>query len=209
MADDPVRRQMAQAKERGVFMVASRDDREARHFFNEFFTATEVPAYWYPYPEGRSYPQAPRIFRAIERSAGLFVLLSPAMEARPPTRSWVAWEAGVAHGLGRPVWVFENLRQQVDVPVAWCDGYVQWGGAPTPLGTFVLSNLVRSAGGVVPSMEPSSETWFEAVCRNTECRAEFKAHVLDEHTARCPTCRQPTISKRTLSELQARTESYV
>jgi len=192
-----------------VFMVHSSDDREARHFFNEFFTATGVPAYWYPFPEGKSYPPAPRIFRAIERSAGVFVLLSPGMEAKPHTRSWVAWESGVAHGLRRPVWVFENTRQKVDVPVPSCDGYVQWGGTPTPLGTFVVGDLVRSAGGVVPSMDPTSETWFEAVCRNTECRTEFKAYVLDERTARCPTCRQSSISKRTLSELQAQAESYV
>jgi len=139
----------------------------------------------------------------------VFVLLSPGMEARPHTRSWVAWEAGVAHGLGRPVWIFENVRQRIEVPVPWCDGYIQWGGAPTPLGTFVMSNLVRSAGGVVPSMDPTSDTWFEAVCRNAECRSEFKAHVLDPQTARCPVCRQSTISKRTLSEVLARTESYV
>lgn len=209
MADDPVRRKMAQAKERGVFIIHSSEDREARHFFSEFFTATGVPAYWYPFPEGRSFPPAPRIFRAIERSAGVFVLLCPAMESKPHTRSWVAWEAGVAHGLRRPVWVFESVRQRVDVPVPWCDGYVQWGGAPTPLGTFVVGDLVRSAGAVTPRMDPSSETWFEAVCRNPECRSEFKAHLLEDQTARCPACRQSTISRRTLSEVQAQAESYV
>jgi hypothetical protein len=102
-----------------------------------------------------------------------------------------------------------NLKQKVDVSVPACDGYVQWGGPPTTIGTFVVGDLVRSACGAVPSIDPASDTWFDAVCRNTECRADFKALILDRETARCPACRQPTISKRTLSELQAQAESYV
>jgi hypothetical protein len=200
---------MAQAKERGVFMIHSGEDRLGRRYLDEFFTGAGVPAYWYPFPEGKSYPPAPRILRAIERSAGVFVVLSKGMEAKSHTRSWVAWEAGVAHGLKRPVWVFENVRDKIGVPIPSCEGYVQWGDVPNSLATFVVKNLVRSAGNVVPNMDPGSPVWFEAVCQNPECRSEFKALVLDEKTARCPACRQSTISRSTLSELQARVESSV
>jgi hypothetical protein len=61
MAGDAVRRQMARARERGVFIIHSSEDREARHFLGEYFHATGVPAYWCPLPDGKTYPSAPRI----------------------------------------------------------------------------------------------------------------------------------------------------
>ena len=209
MGEEPAERLRAQAKEKGVFLVHSSADREARPYLSAFFTKAGIQGYWYPFPEGKSYPPAPRIVRAIERSAAVFVVLSKGMEAKPWTRSWVAWEAGVARGMGRPIWVFENVREAVDVPVPSCDGYVQWRTVTTSLQTHVIGELVRGAGCVVPDMEPDSDVWFEAICGNPECRDEFKALLLDPKTARCPACRQLTVSKRTLAELQARVESSV
>jgi hypothetical protein len=173
-----------------VFMAHSRDDDEGWTFFDHLFAAAGVRAYWYPFPEGRTYPHWKGILKSITEAASLFVVLSKPMESKPHTRSWVSFEAGIAKGLGRPIWVFEDLREKVDIPVPGATGYLQRPSKATTLKTEVFEGLVTSAGTEPPPFR-GGEVWFKGVCRNADCREEFMAYVLDPKTARCPACRKP------------------
>jgi hypothetical protein len=171
-------------------MAHSRDDEDGRSFFDHLFAAAGVRAYWYPFPEGRTYPHWKGILKSITEAASLFVVLSKPMESKPHTRSWVSFEAGIAKGLGRPIWVFEDVRETVDIPVPGAAGYLQRPTKATTLKTEVFEELVTSAGTEPPPFR-GGEVWFKGACQNAECREEFMAYVLDPKTARCPACRRP------------------
>jgi hypothetical protein len=170
-------------------MSFSKDDKEGRTFFDSMFASAGVRAYWYPFPEGPTYPHSKGIREAIEGSESLFVVLSKSMEEKPHTRSWVSFEVGIANGLRMPVWVFERWNERVEIPIPGATGYLQRPPETNTLNLFVFGDLVKSAGRGYPS--PSGGVWINARCGNQECREEFLAYVLDPNTARCPACRKP------------------
>ncbi len=183
-----------------VFMAHSKEDSAGREFFDKLFSGAGVRAYWYPYPEGPTIPHSKGIRKAIEESNALFVVLSKPMETKPHIRSWVSFEAGIAVGMDRPIWVFEKFDESVDIPVPGSFGYLQRPEMTTQLRTFPFGRIVSSAGTKYPSTE-GSEVWFHAICRDSDCGERFVAYVLNSNIARCPACRRKgTISPLTRDE---------
>lgn len=182
-----------------VFMTHSKDDEPGRVFFDRMFAGSGIRANWYPYTEGRTFPHIAGIRSAIEAASSLFVVLSRPMERKPRTRSWVSYEAGIAVGLNRPVWVFEPVGERVDIPVPGAWGYLQRPPLTSTLRTFPFERIIKSAGTEYPIAD--TDVWFQGICSNPDCRERFVAYVLDPSTATCPTCRCPgTIRKQTESE---------
>jgi hypothetical protein len=67
---------------------------------------------------------APQIKNMIMNSSWTLVFLTPNVIASDHTRDWVAYEVGVSHGLGRPVWIFEDDRVPIEkFPVPYLDYY--------------------------------------------------------------------------------------
>lgn len=182
-------------------MSHARDDTAGNNFFNQLFASSGIRANWYPYTDGRTFPHILGIRRAVSTSSAVFVVLSKSMEERPHTRSWVSYEAGIAVGMNRPVWVFEPIGQKIGIPVPGAWGYLQRPEETSTLRTFPFERIVKSAGTEFPIAD--SDVWFHAICADSECRERFVAYVLDPETAACPTCRQPrTIRKQSPAELE-------
>jgi hypothetical protein len=177
-----------------VFMTHAKDDKSGSDFFDHPFASSNVQANWYPYTGGRTYPHIFGIRSAIEASSSLFVVLSKEMETKAHTRSWVSYEAGIAVGMNRPVWVFEPVGQRIDIPVPGAWGYLQRPPETATAMTFPFERIVKSAGTEYPMAD--SEVWFQGVCGRVDCRERFVAHVLDPSSARCPTCRRASTIRR-------------
>jgi hypothetical protein len=63
--------------------------------------------------------------------AALFVLLGRNLQ-RPPTstpqftHNWVSFEVGIAAGIGKPIWVFEEYNTEIKFPVPYVTDYGQY-----------------------------------------------------------------------------------
>ncbi len=184
---------------RRVFMAHSSEDKAGRAFFDRLFASSGVIANWYPYTEGRSFPHSVGIRKAIEASSSVFVVLSKEMEPKGQTRSWVSYEAGIAVGLNRPIWVFEPIGQRIELPVPGPWGYLQRPETTSTFRTFPYQLIVSSAGTEYPRAD--SDVWFHGICSDAACGERFVAHILDPKSARCPACRKDgTIRKQNESE---------
>lgn len=173
-----------------------------RTFFDRLFASAGVRANWYPYTGGPTFPHSKGIREAIATASSLFVVLSKPMVDLPHVRSWVSFEAGLAVGLGRPVWVFEPIDEQIEIPVPGAFAYLQRPLQTSTLRTFPYETIIGSAGTRFPD-PGESDVWFYAICRGLDCGERFVAHVLDSSTARCPACRKTgTLSKQTSDELR-------
>lgn len=182
-----------------VFMSHAKDDEAGKSFFNKLFASSRIKANWYHYTDGRTFPHILGIRSAIGSSSALFVVLSRQMEQRPHTRSWISYEAGIAVGMNRPVWVFEPIGQRIEIPVPGAWGYLQRPADTSTLKTFPFERIVKSAGTEFPMT--GSDIWFRGMCNDSECRERFVAYVLDPGSASCPTCRKPGTIRRQ-SELE-------
>lgn len=180
-------------------MAHSGEDKAGRAFFDRLFASSGVIANWYPYTDGRSFPHSVGIRKAIEESSSLFVVLSKEMEPKGQTRSWVSYEAGIAVGLNRPIWVFEPIGQKIELPVPGPWGYIQRPETTSTFRTFPYQLIVSSAGTQYPRAD--SDVWFHAICGDPECGERFVALILEPANAKCPACRKDgTIRKQDQTE---------
>jgi hypothetical protein len=64
------------------------------------------------------------IKREVANSSMVLLLLTPNVSLTPHTRSWVIYEASIAHALYKPVYVFEDEHTPVkDLPIPHVDCY--------------------------------------------------------------------------------------
>lgn len=172
-----------------VFISHSKEDDQGRVFFDKLFGSVEHEGYWYSW-EGPTPPHAKTIIEAIKGSASVFVILSKPME-NPYTRSWVGYEVGVAAALGKNIWVFEPVEENVSVPVPYVTGYIQY---PTTLDekrVFPYHTLVKSAGVTIPE-DPKPETeprFIRTFCSYEDCKSPYYLFVLG-NDFECPVCRK-------------------
>jgi hypothetical protein len=62
--------------------------------------------------------------REMEQSEMVALLLTENVISTKYTRNWVAYEVGLAHGLNKPIWVFEDENKPIkDFPVPHVDYY--------------------------------------------------------------------------------------
>jgi hypothetical protein len=141
-----------------VFMTHAEDDEPGRVYFDRLFGSSRIRANWCPYTEGRTYPHLHGIRRAIESSSSLFVVLSRALESNGHTRYWISFEAGIAVGMNRPVWVFEPASEEIDVPVPGAWDYLYRRALTETVKTFQFERIVKSAGTEYPIAD--SDEWF-------------------------------------------------
>jgi len=108
---------------------------------------------------------AAELRKEILESKMLILLLTKNVVASPYTRNWVAYEVGVAHGSGIPIWVFEDENNPVSkFPIPHVDYYFlydpklnrDWGkieqvlkeqGALKPIDAAVIGGLIGTILG--------------------------------------------------------------
>jgi len=186
-----------------VFASHSKDDEEGRAYFDRLFASSGGNSiYWYAW-EGPEPPHAQTLRKAIGESASVAVILSPKMD-NPYTRAWVGYEVGLAHGLGKNVWVFERSDQLVELPVPHVTAYVQRFESLPKKRIFPFFQYAATAGtevfgdrgrvvkpeGVPSGPTKESSTYFtSASCAYEDCRAFYHSYVYAA-AFKCPVCRR-------------------
>jgi hypothetical protein len=113
-----------------VFVSHSKHDRQLVNFFSNIFADIGLRGMFY---EWQIVPNdyAGRTITSIIRNrecAALFVLLGRNLQ-RPPTstpqftHNWVSFEVGIAAGIGKPIWVFEEYNTEIKFPVPYVTDY--------------------------------------------------------------------------------------
>jgi len=179
-----------------VFVSHSREDESGIEFLRSLFGSVGHEARFYSWDSPRP-PHADSIWKNIRESQSLFVLLSHRLESAH-TLAWVAWEVGVATGLGKPVWVLEHLiaanlvdslaRTPVNVPIPGATGYLERPARLSTLRTEPYYSLVKDGGLHIP-VGPDGNMIPNVTCPNPKCQALFRAYFVGPLLV-CPVCRQ-------------------
>lgn len=195
-------------KQYQVFISHSKKDREGRSFFKNVFAQTNSSAFFYA-DHNYKPPHFERILNTLRNSSSLFVLLSSEMSTSH-TRTWVAFEVGLAKALGKNVWVFENpIRPAPDIPVPGADAYVQRRSNLPNVDSYGYKKLVETGGLLLPkdtavgkkkTSTSSADPIFDHKkfsrigtnrCAYNNCKhAYFRAVLKGQAKYLCPACRQ-------------------
>lgn len=184
--------------------------------FLNIFARTNLKAHVLEFEPYRVPPWAD-IRDKVMGSMAVFVLLGPAVRSNPYTQNWVAWEAGIACALNKPLWVYERVGEPVEFPVPYCTDYVLYDPAqrehldyirnvveshdPTPrligLGLLALLGFAAARGpgaaagagiGLFLSALQSASS-PDITCPYPTCGVKFRAHTPVPEFL-CPSCRQ-------------------
>jgi hypothetical protein len=202
-----------------VFVSHNKRDMEGQLFLSHVFTidgSRFIPKFYAvdkPQP-----PHAGPIIKRIQQSSMLIVLLSPELAERPHSRSWVAFEVGVAAHRGIPVFVIEpEAHAPIDFPVPGTTHYALRPARAESIGGTFWASVART------SFEPkgpeysdtSGESWglknlaglynlslgttsvggtfSEVRCQNDNCKASyFVEYGMTSKPFFCPVCRRET-----------------
>jgi hypothetical protein len=103
-----------------IFISHSAKDKEYKDFFNQAFAASDVSAKYEEIEKLVTGQQitAEKIKNDITQSNAVFVLLSQNIQDISHTNNWVVSETGIAAGLGREIWLFENIKDSRHLTIA-------------------------------------------------------------------------------------------
>jgi hypothetical protein len=178
-----------------VFVSHSSKDDDGKDFLQRLFGSVSHKAFFYSW-EGPRPPHAETLRKRIEDSISVFVLLSPPLE-ETYTLAWVAYEVGIAVGLGKPVWVLERfigsrgplgLEAAIDVPVPGLTGYIERPDTLKELHTEPYYSLVASGGVGIPT-SPDRNPLPRIICPRDSCQAEYYFYS-EGPILLCPVCRE-------------------
>jgi len=106
-----------------IFISHSKRDKPTVDAFCNVFARTQLRAFLAEF-EAYAVPPWLQIKNWVQQSSSLFVLLSSHLQETPYTQNWVSYEVGLACGLDKPVWVYEQWRSPVIFPVPYLTDYV-------------------------------------------------------------------------------------
>jgi len=106
-----------------IFVSHSQLDRDIRVSFDSVFARTGVIGKCMEFEE-MSYPQWKTIRDEMYRSDAVFLLLGPNIRSSIYTQNWVAFEVGLACGLNKDTWVFEQPGATIDFPIPYLTDYM-------------------------------------------------------------------------------------
>jgi hypothetical protein len=217
-----------------AFVSHNRKDMEGQLFLSHVFNldgSRFVPKFYAvdkPQP-----PHAGPIIRKIEQSSVLIVLLSPELAERQYSRSWVAFEVGVAAHRGIPIFVVEPaVHAPIDFPVPGTTHYALRPKSAESIGETFWSSVART------SFEPKGPEYYDAStegwgmkvlaglynltlgttsvggkfteirCQNDQCKATYFVEFgMTSKPFFCPVCRKETATLLTSLRVAAEKHS--
>lgn len=194
-----------------IFISHSRHDEKLLEELDRVFGPAGVGQYRANITN-QSPPVSEDLKEEIRQSIGVFVLLGPEAEARAHTKSWIAWEAGVAAQLEQPIWILEDVKSTVKMPIPSFTDYVLWDSTEESKrkklrdilkSEFInegddpvveLTGLVEHPDGARgPQVHHHAELSMNprmTSCPYRNCGEEFKIWFEEPATFNCPSCRR-------------------
>ena len=175
-----------------IFIAHSRHDVRLRQWFDTVFAGSDMKAERLEFEvEAQSHPPIPVLVEKMRNSKAVFLLLGPQILDSRHTINWVAAETGLARGLGKCVWVFEDRAALQDFPVPFADVYVPIDYIDQNVAWVEMILKAYSAWGSGPrefKREPFEDFgWSFLQCSQPGCRASF--YTPDMVTVqKCPIC---------------------
>jgi hypothetical protein len=115
-----------------IFISHSKHDENIVNYFSKAFGRVGLP-FRLMELEDLSNRYAGYEIRTIIRSESdaVAVLLGRSLQSPPSptsefTHNWVNFEVGTAAGIGKPVWVFEDYRENIRFPIPYVTDYLQY-----------------------------------------------------------------------------------
>jgi hypothetical protein len=108
-----------------IFLSHSKDDNKQLNAIDATFGKSLLKTYQANF-ENQNIPVSQDIKKEIEKSKVMVVLLGPNAQAKEVTKIWISWEIGLMIQQGKPVWVLEDYRSKVDMPVPDLTHYLIW-----------------------------------------------------------------------------------
>lgn len=181
-----------------VFLAHSRQDVDLRQWVDAAFADSDMKVKRLEFEEeARHNPPIPVLVERMRDSKAVFVLLGPHLVQSRHTIAWVAAETGLARGLDRRVWVFEDSEKPVDVPVPFVDAYVPL--AFTDENVMWLKGIIEDYSAWWPGFPPPPLGLAEPLerygwplhrCVREGCQADFYAPD-SAALGKCPVCTTP------------------
>jgi len=109
-----------------IFVSHSQYDTNIRNFFGNIIGSVKgMNPLFMEFENIERYPaQVTKENIGNEDTRAVFVLLGPNITGTEYTRSWVAFEVGVATALKKDIWVFEPFNENIMFPVPFLNHYV-------------------------------------------------------------------------------------
>jgi len=113
-----------------IFVSHSKHDVTVVNFFTRAFATSKnaVKADFMEFEDLEGKYAGREIAQRITNpeTQAVFVLLGPGVRSALHTENWVTFEVGVASGVGKDVWVFEHLVDNIEFPVPYLNHYVMY-----------------------------------------------------------------------------------
>ncbi len=180
-----------------IFVSHSRKDQEGKDFINSL-TGTgpgNVKAFYYSF-EGETPPHSTRLKEEMVKSMSVFLLKSSIENSW--TASWINYEVGLAHGIGKNIWVFENPRNNnASFPIPYVTAYIQRPERLERRDVFPYNKIIDVAGMSNPKdISENGQELTEFTCTNEECKAKYFIWLIDVNKKfRCPVCGKEMVLK--------------
>ena len=172
-----------------IFVSHSKDDIEGQNFVTRLTGTGEqfVKAYYYSF-EGERPPHSITIIKEMMHSTSMF-LLRPSSIVSPWTIAWISYEVGLAHALGKNIWVFDTANSSNPTfPVPFVTAYIHRPSILKKRAEFPYVNIVDVAGLDPPAnVRSDGEALREFECKNEKCKAKYFIWLLND-SFRCPVC---------------------
>lgn len=140
--------------------------------------------------EFEDYNFTPSLYikQQVHLSDALFVLLGSNVQFSEYTENWIAFEVGLAAGLGgKDIWVFEPSNVNVRFPVPFLHHYVLYNLNDDHSRRYI-SHIVK-AYETIPLFRSLPHGVQDVTCGYDDCRQIFRLHTRVQQF-NCPTCRR-------------------
>jgi len=176
-----------------VFVSHSRHDKQIVDYFTNIFAHIGLHAQFYEWQRKYTGYAGQEITDHIcnPDTVAVFVLLGKNLESPPEpsrayTHNWVSFEVGIASGVGRPIWVFEEFGSLIRYPVPFVTDYAQYTIKSVQhlqeYGTIFKGRFISRTNDILPHI-----TNFR--CPYSNCNAIYNRWA-DSQRFNCPVCRR-------------------
>jgi hypothetical protein len=178
-----------------VFISHSQHDDDIKNFFSNIFTHIGLQAKYMEWEDlDRKYAgvEIMQYICSYETVAVLLLLgrnlqFPPALTRRY-THNWVIFEAGLAAGAGKPIWVFEAVNDNIKFPVPLVTDYAQYILDDTSslrnFGQLFRQQFMYQYDSSYPPYRPRIER-----CPYETCNATYRFWS-NSQVWHCPVCRR-------------------
>ena len=198
-----------------IFLSHSKKDISIIDTFKQAFSSSNVKPILMEY-ENFQNPPWKEIQNKIRTSSALFVLLGPNLKNSDYTQNWVSYEVGIADSFNKPIWVFEDINNQILFPIPHVNNYLIYDPSLTEsleyLQTIIKSYAISSVGALGGLMLtaaitsnplvliagtllgskigiPTKPAGTKIICPYFDCKITFEFYN-NNQTIRCPSCRR-------------------